>query len=385
MYCSISSTSRGTITQKSLFVNTHKCQRRNRSNLVVRNTGIFNIFGDRKTSSAAAELVNEIIDLSRPTYTGINAGQKRKQQIAELVDELSRFAGRAPTRDPNIWGNFQLLYSETPTKIAGPFRSPIGLTVFANQGLYQILDKATKSVEIFIEFKTLGLVPGFIKKRGSVSFPSSTTYRFDFSDQELNFGVSSNKKAVTNNFITFEVVYQDERIRIVTLEGKDSFSIYERVDFEEYEEETRQQEEVIEEEKEEGRGFFPFRIPQNGAKQDGGTLTIQTPKESVQGTVRLGERSMDVVKDNLKTYQDQLKSAKQQKKEMSSQLKDFKKQLDEQTKQVNKIQNQLVKTEVGINEINSQLDQFDKEDQQDYAQLETLQNKLKQLELQAKS
>lgn len=124
------------------------------------------------------ELVSDLLELTERTSGGLNASGAKREQIAELVDELQAFCPRAPLRNPLLYGDYevragarcleeglrakegermrrwpagraactdppgtphalQVVYTSRPTAAGGPYRTLPGRTVFPGQRLLQ--------------------------------------------------------------------------------------------------------------------------------------------------------------------------------------------------------------------------------------------------------
>lgn len=59
-------------------------------------------------AGTAQELVSELLELSERTQGGLNASGARREQIAELVEELEGFCPRSPLRNPLLYGDYEV-------------------------------------------------------------------------------------------------------------------------------------------------------------------------------------------------------------------------------------------------------------------------------------
>eukprot|EP01025_Chloroclados_australasicus_P012329 TRINITY_DN15667_c1_g4_i1.p1 TRINITY_DN15667_c1_g4~~TRINITY_DN15667_c1_g4_i1.p1 ORF type:complete len:399 (-),score=37.70 TRINITY_DN15667_c1_g4_i1:31-1227(-) len=369
-------------------------KRRQRTNQVCKNVGLFDIFSGARESTAATELVDEIIVLGRPTYGGLSAGQKRKQQIAELVDELVQFGSKSPARSSKLWGEYELIYTETPSQIGGPVRSVIGIPTFLGQTIYQILDKSDNSITRINEFKTLGLLPGFSRQTGKVQIASGDQIKIKFQELEVNVGIGGVQSSTQQQEEVLNVVYVDSRICILSTPQSDKFSVFERVVFEEEPQSIQQQQQPLrlraeaEREDENNKGsFLPFKLSLNNKKASenvGGTTVLRLPQKAALEEVEEPKTPMDEAKLSLQQFQQRLQDAKQTKKELGTQLKEISQSDREFSKVVLKLQAQVVRTEVQVENVQQQLQQIDQQEKDAYSQLGKLQNRFQQLQEPAK-
>lgn len=79
------------------------------------------------------ELVDQLLELSERTAGGINASPARRDEIAEVVEELEAFCPKAPLRSPLLYGDYEVLYTSKPLAAGGPYRSLPGRIVFPGQ------------------------------------------------------------------------------------------------------------------------------------------------------------------------------------------------------------------------------------------------------------
>jgi len=54
------------------------------------------------------ELVDQLLELSARTDGGLNASPAKREQIAELVEELEGFCPRNPLRSPLLFGEYEV-------------------------------------------------------------------------------------------------------------------------------------------------------------------------------------------------------------------------------------------------------------------------------------
>ncbi|KAL4521828.1 hypothetical protein Ndes2526A_g02009 [Nannochloris sp. 'desiccata'] len=186
-----------------------------------------------KKPARTAELVEELLELTRGTEAGLKASAIRKEEIEELVDELSEYCMRSPLRSDLIFGEWEVVYASKPTTAGGPFRSPIGRAVFPGQRATQVIAEPNVCINE-VSYKALGFVPGSARQEGEIEPINETTFQITFPGQ-----VGKKDGAVGGPPTRLiEVAYLDERIRVAKAlpqkEGDEgSFYVFVRVDGEE--------------------------------------------------------------------------------------------------------------------------------------------------------
>jgi hypothetical protein len=198
-----------------------------------------------KKPARTAELVDELLELTRGTEAGLKASTSRKEQIEELVDELSGYCMRSPLRSDLIFGEWEVVYASKPTTAGGPFRSPIGRAVFPGQRATQVIAEPNVCINE-VSYKALGFVPGSARQEGEIEPINGTTFQITFPGQ-----VGTKAGAVGGPPTRLiEVAYLDERIRVAKAlpqkEGDEgSFYVFVRIDDEEDAEEEEYKEEKV--------------------------------------------------------------------------------------------------------------------------------------------
>jgi PAP_fibrillin len=195
-----------------------------------------------KKPARTAELVDELLQLTQGTEAGLKTSGDRKQEIEGLVNELSEYCMRSPLRSDLIFGEWEVVYASKPQTAGGPFRSPIGRTVFPGQRATQIIAEPNVCINE-VSYKALGFVPGSARQEGEIEPINETTFQITFPGQV-------GKKTGGPPTRLIEVAYLDERIRVAkalpqTEDGEESFYVFVRVDNEEEEEEIEEEEEEI--------------------------------------------------------------------------------------------------------------------------------------------
>lgn len=109
--------------------------------------GLFTPSKPKSNANAAQDLVNELLQSVEGTDGGLKASQARREQIAQLVDELEGCCPRNPLRSPLLFGEYEVLYASKPQAAGGPFRSPIGRAVFPGQRAVQLIEVRLARVE----------------------------------------------------------------------------------------------------------------------------------------------------------------------------------------------------------------------------------------------
>ncbi|KAK9816560.1 hypothetical protein WJX72_001979 [[Myrmecia] bisecta] len=270
---------------------------------VTTRAGLFDIFTKPAIPTAdprVEELVDSLLDAVRNTDGGAKASAQKREQIGELVEELSGSCIRAPTRSPLFWGEYTVAYCSNPNAPGGPvLRSGPGRALLTNQRLTQTLT-APNSLLNSVSFKTAGLFPGTANQEGTVKIVDGNRYRVTLQSPSIKLAGGKGGDAADENGVErlFEVVYLDSRIRVVRFlptqeQGDPSVFVFQRTaaqaDEEEEEEEVYEEEE--EEEEEESNGS------KRGGGFDLGSLFAKPPPSSM---ATIAERNYGQAKDAAK-------------------------------------------------------------------------------------
>eukprot|EP00882_Tetradesmus_deserticola_P030072 GHRQ01033731.1.p1 GENE.GHRQ01033731.1~~GHRQ01033731.1.p1 ORF type:complete len:230 (+),score=61.77 GHRQ01033731.1:960-1649(+) len=146
--------------------------------LLVR-AGLFDFLAPKPAAPAAdpraQELSEALIDICSGTATGSKASPTTKQEIEELVAELSQYSVKNPLKSPLLWGAYDVLYCSKPTAVGGPLKSGAGPVLAPGQQARQIL-QAPDSLVNEVTFKTLGFIPGYSRQYGTIKPLSGDTF-----------------------------------------------------------------------------------------------------------------------------------------------------------------------------------------------------------------
>ncbi|CAL8467633.1 g7171 [Coccomyxa elongata] len=234
----------------------------------------------------------ETVNGSRSTNGGAKARLETREQLEELAQQLQRFRPRAPTRSPLFPGTYKVLYTSNPNAPGGPvLRSAPGQAVFTGQQLRQTLEKPDMFLNE-VAFKTLGLFPGTALQEGRWRALDGNRYVVDLEPAALkvagNAGLSQQSEAVQRKF---EVLYLDERVRVVRfLPEADSESEPQLFVFEREVEDAEDDVEEEEDEPEEEAAALPFL---RGRGRAGLATEAERSygQEASAGTKRIGRKA----------------------------------------------------------------------------------------------
>jgi hypothetical protein len=159
----------------------------------------------------------------------LKVSASRKEEIEELVDELSEYCMRSPLRSDLIFGEWEVVYASKPQTAGGPFRSPIGRAVFPGQRATQVIAEPNICINE-VSYKALGFVPGSARQEGEIEPINETTFQITFPGQ---VGKKAGAPGGPPTRLV-EVAYLDERIRVAKAlpqkEGDEgSFYVFVRV------------------------------------------------------------------------------------------------------------------------------------------------------------
>lgn len=168
--------------------------------------GLFSPTKPKAGPSKAQELVDNLLELTRRTDGGLNASPAKREQIAELVEELQAFCPRNPLRSPLLFGDYEVLYASKPQSTGGPFRSPLGRAVFFSQRATQNISEPNVCINE-LSYKTLGLIPGSARQEGEIKALSGDTFQLTFPALD-----SKVKSGPPQRII--QIAYLDDRIRV---------------------------------------------------------------------------------------------------------------------------------------------------------------------------
>ncbi|KAL4445820.1 hypothetical protein ABPG77_009019 [Micractinium sp. CCAP 211/92] len=152
------------------------------------------------------ELVDQLLELTERTDGGLNASPAKREQIAALVEELEAYCPRNPLRSPLLYGDYEVLYASKPQTAGGPFRSPVGRTVFPGQRATQSIQEPNICINE-VSYKTLGFLPGRARQEGEIEPINSTTFQLTFPELDGKAKGGPPQRII-------QIAYLDERIRV---------------------------------------------------------------------------------------------------------------------------------------------------------------------------
>lgn len=154
----------------------------------------------------AQELVDQILELTERTDGGLNASPAKREQIAALVEELEAYCPRNPLRSPLLYGDYEVLYASKPQTAGGPFRSPLGRTVFPGQRATQSIQEPNICINE-VSYKTLGFLPGRARQEGEIEPINNSTFQLTFPELDGKAKGGPPQRII-------QIAYLDERIRV---------------------------------------------------------------------------------------------------------------------------------------------------------------------------
>ncbi|GLC33002.1 hypothetical protein PLESTB_000381600 [Pleodorina starrii] len=161
----------------------------------------------------AKPLVEQLIGLTSGTDAGAKASPAQKEEIAEVITELSRYCIKNPLKSDFLFGEWKVLFSSKPTAVGGPLRSGAGPAVFSGQSAKQIIEAPNKIVNN-VTYKTLGFLPGFSRQYGTIEPVSADTFILNITDGEISAGLGGPIKKTFNIKRTIKILYLDDELRV---------------------------------------------------------------------------------------------------------------------------------------------------------------------------
>ncbi|PNH12287.1 putative plastid-lipid-associated protein 8, chloroplastic [Tetrabaena socialis] len=161
----------------------------------------------------AKPLVEALINLTSSSDAGAKASPELKEEIAEVVTELSRYCMKNPLKSDLLWGEWKVLFSSKPSAVGGPLRSGAGTAVFRGQNAKQVLEAPNKLTNI-VDFKTLGFLPGYSRQFGEIEPIDGDTFILNITNGELVAGLGGPVKKDFNIQRKIKILYLDDEIRI---------------------------------------------------------------------------------------------------------------------------------------------------------------------------
>jgi hypothetical protein len=151
-------------------------------------------------------LVDELLSLVVDTDAGAAASATTAAAVSATAARLSRFASPAPTRSPDMYGEWLVLFCSNPAAPGGPvLRSAAGRALAQRQVPRQTLTPPTPSAPgrlvNRVAFSVLGVLPPATaaEQGGPLEVTGPAAYRATLGDAVRDF----------------EVVYVDSRVRVV--------------------------------------------------------------------------------------------------------------------------------------------------------------------------
>ena len=228
------------------------------------------------TPPAARKLVTDLLTLVADTDAGGTADDEMREAAATLAASLRRYGGRAPAQSPSLFGTYRVAYCSNPQAPGGPvLRSAPGRVLAQDQAPTQTLTEDGRIINA-VSFKALGLVSRTTTQTGPLTITGPASYRVVLDGATRNF----------------DVLYVDDRVRVVEFVPSDGRAkqlfVFERVQDEEEEEEEAF--ECEEEDEEEEAAMAP--PPGRGGGLDLASFFVK-PSESLATVVERDAAARD--------------------------------------------------------------------------------------------
>ncbi|EFJ43883.1 hypothetical protein VOLCADRAFT_106656 [Volvox carteri f. nagariensis] len=188
----------------------------------------FNFFTPKPAAAApivdprAKPLVERLIALTRGTDAGAKASPALKEEIADVITELSRYCVKNPLKSDLLFGEWKVLFSSKASAVGGPpLRSGVGPAVFPAQDAKQILEAPNKLINS-VEYKTLGFLPGFSRQYATFEPISADTYLLNITDGEISAGLGGPIKKTFDIQRKIKILYLDDKVRVAQFLPDDS-------------------------------------------------------------------------------------------------------------------------------------------------------------------
>eukprot|EP00897_Mesotaenium_endlicherianum_P004382 jgi/Mesen1/3972/ME000210S03217 len=158
------------------------------------------------------ELVDRLLNLVEGSDGGVALGEDGRKSAADYILALEAAGMEEPLKSPLIFGEWEVVYTSSPTAAGGSYRSSIGRTLFKTKEMVQTIS-APDRVGNRVKFDALALIPGKVALEGvfkpmddkwvEVFFEPPT---FDLGPLHFAYGKNTSVKLST--------IYLDERIRV---------------------------------------------------------------------------------------------------------------------------------------------------------------------------
>jgi len=169
---------------------------------------IFKIFDDKRSKNIdkKRELVDKLLSATVDVDSGFKVGPQQRGEIAEIVENLQSYCIQDPLASEYIFGRWTLRYASKPQTAGGPFKTPVGRTVFPGQKASQIIEEPNLCVNE-IQYKALGFLPGSVRQEGTIEPIDGRTF-------EIAFSTNTGKRLGGPPKRVIETLYLDEKLRI---------------------------------------------------------------------------------------------------------------------------------------------------------------------------
>eukprot|EP00850_Spirogloea_muscicola_P007648 SM000039S14478 [mRNA] locus=s39:348514:349899:- [translate_table: standard] len=159
-----------------------------------------------------AALIDELLTLVAGTDRGAATSPTVRERAAALIEELERCGMPEPLQSPLIFGEWDVVYTSSPTAAGGGYRSAAGRLLLRFHELVQGIappDRVTNRVS----FAVLGLLQCAVVLQGKFEGEDSRWVKVDFEPPQLTLGPLHFTYARTST-VRLSTTYLDERLRL---------------------------------------------------------------------------------------------------------------------------------------------------------------------------
>lgn len=161
---------------------------------------------------ATKELVEKLLVLVADTDSGAATENVKKMEIEKLFCQLEENCMEEPLKSPLVFGEWDVVYTSSPSAAGGYYRSLLGRSVLNTLELVQTIQEPNV-VGNRVVFRALNLIPGRVFLQGKFEALDKKWVKVTFESPTLELGTLNFTYGGIST-VQLSVIYLDERIRL---------------------------------------------------------------------------------------------------------------------------------------------------------------------------
>lgn len=158
------------------------------------------------------EVVNKLLALVAETDSGASAEEGQKLEIEGLVTHLEDNCVDEPLKSPLIFGEWDVVYTSSPTAAGGYYRSLLGRILLNTTELVQTISEPNFAGNRVV-FRAFNIIPGRVLLKGKFEALDEKWVKVEFESPTFELGSISFQYGGISS-VQLSVTYLDDRVRI---------------------------------------------------------------------------------------------------------------------------------------------------------------------------